>query len=108
MVNNALCYYTTWSIAFHNTRLTLTTARSSPAYSSATAYIVIVIAVLAEELSALLMVLVASLFCALVLAIEMALSLSLERIKPVSRIAKMTIKESLFTFTPFWSNYIIG
>ena len=69
------------------------------AYSLVTAYIVIVMVALAEELLALLIRLATSLSGTLVSAIEMAVSLRPNRINPMSIFARMTTKNSLFTST---------
>jgi hypothetical protein len=68
-------------------------------YSLATAYIVIVMVALAEELLALLTLLVTSLWGVPVSAIEMAASVRPNRIKPASMTARMVKKNSLCTST---------
>jgi hypothetical protein len=68
-------------------------------YSLTTPVIVIIIEALAEELLALLIVVITSLLGLPVSATEMAVSLKPNRNNPVSRIAAMTRTVSLFTFT---------
>jgi len=70
-------------------------------YSPATAYIVIVMVALAEELLALLTLLVTSLWGVPVSAIEMAASLRPNRIKAASMTARMVKKNNLCTSTSF-------
>jgi hypothetical protein len=66
-------------------------------YSSATAYIVIVMVALAEELVAPIWLVVISLSGMLVSAIEMTAPLSPNRIKPSSRATSVTEMTSLVT-----------
>ena len=68
-------------------------------YLLATAYIVIVMVALAEELPALLTLLVTSLLSTAVLAKEMAVSVRLDKTNPTSIIARMITKNGLFTST---------
>jgi len=70
------------------------TLKACSTYSSATAYIVIVMVALAEELLALL---VTSLLGVPVSATEMPVSFRPSRTNPVKRIAKVIKKISLFT-----------
>ena len=69
-------------------------------YSSSAPVIVIVMVALAEELLALLPLLVTSLSGMLVSAIEMRVSLMPSRTNPIRRIARMITKNGLFTSTP--------
>jgi hypothetical protein len=70
-------------------------------YSLSVPVIVIAIVALAEELLALLTLLVTSLLGVPVSAIEMAASLRPNRIKPASMAARMVKKNSLRTSTSF-------
>lgn len=69
-------------------------------YSLSTPVIVIVIVALAEELPALLTLLVTSLLGLAVSSLEMTVSLNPNRGNPVSIIARMITKNDLFTSTP--------
>jgi len=81
------------------------TLKACSTYSSATAYIVIVIVALAEELLALVTLLVPLFSGMLVSAIEMLVSLKPSRTNPIRRIAGATIVTSLFTLTLSQFNY---
>jgi len=69
-------------------------------YSLGEVYIVIVMVALAEELLALLIVLVTSLSGMLVSATEMSVSFKPSRTNPTRRIARVATVNSLFTSNP--------
>jgi hypothetical protein len=91
-----------WGLFFH----TLVVVPLAPSkstwlnYSLGTPVIVIVIVALAEELLALLTLLVAALSRTLVSAIEKLVSPKPNRINPPSRVARMTTKNGVLTSTP--------
>jgi hypothetical protein len=77
-------------------------------YSSSTAYIVVVMVALAEELVALLILPAASLLGVAVSSLEMTVSFRPDRGNPTDIVSGTTMKKSLFTSTLSQFNYSIS